>query len=158
MILSEFSNFCDDEVLAVTAGAETFEGKSLDLGAATPGDIGVGEPLYFVVQAATNIRCGANTGTLEIRLVSDDQATIVPADAVEHYVTTIATTTTATNAGDYLAVVQLPREGTAYKEFLGVTCKPVGEDLAASTKINAFLTKDAPKIKAYADGAPALIG
>ncbi len=156
MILSEFSNFCDEEVLAVTAGTETFEGKSLDLGSATPGDIGVGEPLYFVVQAVTNIRSASGTGTLEIRLVTDDQTTIVPADAVDHYMTTIATTTSATNAGDYLAVVQLPLEGTAYKEFLGVTCKPVGQALAASTKINAFLTCAPPKIHAYADGAPAL--
>ena len=160
MILEEFSNFCDDEVLATAAGTETFEGKSLDLGGATPGDIGVGEPLYFVVMASNDIQSATGTCTLVINLVSDDQSTIVPADAKLHLSLFVDVTTTSSNAGDVLLCAQLPQEGEAYKEFLGVTVKPTGQALKTAgsyeNKINAFLTKAPVKVTAYADGAPTL--
>ena len=156
MILEEFSNFCDDETLAVTAGTETQEGKSFDLGKAVPGDIGVGTPLYFVVMAATDIKSATGTCTLVINLVSDDSSTITVAEAKLHATRFVDVTTSSANKGDVLLAVQLPQEGEGYKQFLAVTAKPTGQDLAADCKINAFLTRKPMAIRAYPDGAPTL--
>ena len=62
MIISEFSEFCDNDTLTYTTGFN-FEGSSLDLGSVSPGDIGVGETLYLVAAVTTGITTTSTTRT-----------------------------------------------------------------------------------------------
>ena len=167
-IISEFGVICDAEVLAHTAeSTNNKEGSSIDLTKVAPGDIGSGEPIYFeaVVNADIKLANGASDGTFTIRLVTDDD------ESFDGNSDVLAFAKFVTKAGDALAADRtltkgtklisyaLGQEGVAYKRYLGVltdvgtTALTQGADAG---KIDAYLTRYPNKIKAYADGAPAV--
>ena len=55
------------------------------------------------------------------------------------------------DAGATIAAVALPMEGNAYERYLGILCVTATTTTTAGA-INAFLTKDVSKWKAYPDG------
>ncbi len=156
MILDELLEFADDVSVAAAAGCALI-GDVIDLGA-TSRDVGNGEPLYLVIQTGSEeiITAGA-AGTIQFDLVSDSLATLgagVLADCTTHFSTgTLVTDDAAVNddrlnIGGTIAVVALPY-GT-YERYLGILCTTATTTTTAG-KINAFLTKDVAKWKAYAD-------
>lgn len=155
MILDARNEFCDNVSAALTAGTWTNVGNQIPLGVAR--DIGSGEPLYLVVAVgSTGIKVGALTGTFEVRLASDDSATIHASTSTVHIVSAAVATSTTSDAGvlapgTVLLAVALPMEGSAYEEYIGVQAKATSENTTAGT-INAFLTHDVAKWVPYADG------
>lgn len=155
MILDELNEFAD--AVSVAAVASTFVvGDVIDLGAASR-DVGNGEPLYLVLSTDTEVITGGSAGTIQFDLVSDSLATLgagVLADCTTHFSTGLMVTDDAAlndsrlNAGGVIAVVALP-SGT-YERYLGVLCT-VATTTTTAGKINAFLTKDVARWKAYAD-------
>lgn len=162
-ILSEFGVICDAEVLTTGTGTHVKEGGQIDLGKADPGDIGVGEPLFFVATVNEEIKLAddASDGTFTIRLVTD--AVSGGFDANSSVLKTATFVTKKGNAtsgkvlvkGKTLIAAPLGQEGVEYLRFLGVTCD-VGTTALAGGKIDAYITKAVPKVFAYPDGAPVL--
>jgi len=56
-----------------------------------------------------------------------------------------------TAAGATIAAIALPMEGAVYERYLGILCVTATTTTTAGA-INAFLTKDVSKWKAYPDG------
>lgn len=154
MILEETLEFADAESVAAAAGTALI-GDVIDL-SAIPRDIGNGEPLYLVITTATEIITGGAAGTINFALASDAAAAIATdGSATVHFqtkdfVTDDANTNDAElNAGGVIAVVALPMEGAAYERYLGILCT-IGTTTVTAGAINAFLTHDVAKWKAYA--------
>jgi subtilisin family serine protease len=153
MILDNLLEFADATSVAAAAGTALI-GDVIDLQEAR--DIGNGEPIYLVIQCATSIITGGNAGTIKFQLASDAQAAIATdGSATVHFDTGTFVTdgddANALDAGASIAVVALPMEGTAYERYLGILCVTATTTTTAGA-INAFLTKDVSKWKAYADG------
>lgn len=156
MIMDERLEFADAVSVAAAAGTALI-GDVIDLTVAR--DIGNGEPLYLVITTDTEIITGGVAGTVQFKLVSDAQAAIATdGTASEHYATKAYVTAGAAandaqlNAGGVIACVALPMEGVVYERYLGILCVTATTTTTAG-KINAFLTRDAAKWKAYADAA-----
>ena len=155
MILDELLEFAD--AVSVAAVASTFVvGDVIDLGAQSR-DIGNGEPLFLVIETDTEVITGGVAGTIQFDLVSDALATLgggVLANCTTHFSTGLLVTDDAAandnrlNAGGVIAVVALP-PGT-YERYLGVLCT-VGATTTTAGKVNAFLTHDVARWKAYND-------
>lgn len=153
MILDELLEFADATSVTASAGTALI-GDVIDLQEAR--DIGNGEPIYLVIQCATSIITGGAAGTVKFQLVSDAQAAIATnGSATVHFDTgTFVTDGDDANeldAGATIAAVALPMEGSAYEQYLGILCVTGGTTTTAGA-INAFLTKDVAKWKAYPDG------
>lgn len=156
MILDERLEFADAVSVAAAAGTALI-GDVIDLGAAQR-DIGDGEPLYLVISVDTEIITGGVAGTLTFKLASDAQAAIATdGTASEHFVSRAFVTDDAgansdeLNVGGVPVCVALPLEGVPYERFLGILAVTATTTTTAG-KINAFLTHDVAKYKAYADG------
>ena len=154
MILDERLEFADATSVAASAGTALI-GDVINL--ETARDIGSGEPIYLVIQTATSIITGGAAGTIKFQLASDAQAAIATdGSASVHFDTgTFVTDGDDANeldAGTVIAVVALPMEGRAYEQYLGILCTIATTTVTAGA-INAFLTKDVSKWKAYADAA-----
>lgn len=154
MILDETLEFADATSVAAAAGTALI-GDVIDL--ETARDIGSGEPIYLVIQTTTSIITGGAAGTIKFQLASDAQAAIATdGSASVHFDTgTFVTDGDDANeldAGTVIAVVALPMEGRAYEQYLGILCTIATTTVTAGA-INAFLTKDVSKWKAYADAA-----
>lgn len=154
MIMDELLEFADDVSVAAAAGTALI-GDVIDLGAAAR-DIGSGEPLYLVIQTGSEeIITGGAAGTLEFQLASDSTADLATSATV-HYSTGALVTDDAAvndskfNVGGIIAVVALPMQGAVYERYLGILAVTATTTTTAG-KINAFLTKDVAKWKAYAD-------
>jgi len=152
MILDDRLEFCDATSCAAAAGTALL-GSQIDLGTAR--DIGNGEPLYLVLQCATSIITAGAAGTIKFQLASDASAAVATdGSATVHYDTgTFVTDGDDANdldAGDVIAVVALPMEGNTYERYLGILCV-VGTTEVTAGAINAFLTHDVAKWKAYAN-------
>jgi len=156
MILDERNEFAD--AVSVAAGAGTaLIGDVIDLSVAR--NIGNGEPLYFVITAATEIITAGAAGTIKFQLASDAAAAIATdGTASVHFDTgTFVTDDSAANdsqlnAGGVICAVAIPNEGRVYERYLGVLCT-IGTTTVTAGAINAFLTHDVAKWKAYAEGA-----
>lgn len=150
MILDERTEFCDAVALNTGAAGTYLLGDQIDLGVAR--DIGAGQPLYLVVTVDTGITVAANTGTVSFSLASDDSASIATNGTATVHATSAAwaTSTTAIPAGTVLFAVALPMEGAVYERYLGIL-QTTGTTAINAGKINAFLTHDVAKYKAYAD-------
>lgn len=153
MILDELLEFADATSVAAAAGTALI-GDVIDLQEAR--DIGAGEPIYLVIQCATSIITGGAAGTIKFQVASDAQAAIATdGSATVHYDTgTFVTDGDDANeldAGDTIAVIALPMEGKAYEQYLGILCTIATTTVTAGA-INAFITKDVSKWKAYPDG------
>lgn len=153
MILDSLLEFADATSVAAAAGTALI-GDVIDLQEAR--DIGNGEPIYLVIQCDTSIITGGSAGTVKFQLASDAAAAIATdGSATVHYDTgTIATGASGsglTAAGATIAAIALPMEGNAYERYLGILCVTATTTTTAGA-INAFLTKDVSKWKAYPDG------
>lgn len=152
MILDSLLEFADATSVAASAGTALI-GDVIDLQEAR--DIGNGEPIYLVIQCDTAIITGGAAGTVEFQLASDAAAAIATdGSATVHYDTGTIVTGAAgsglTAAGAAIAAIALPMEGNAYERYLGVLCVTATTTTTAGA-INAFLTKDVSKWKAYPD-------
>lgn len=156
MILDERNEFAD--AVSVAAGAGTaLIGDVIDLGSVSR-DIGMGEPLYLVIQTDTEIITGGAAGTIKFQLASDAQAAIATdGSASIHFDTGTFVTDDAAansaqlNAGGVIACIPLPTEGVVYERYLGILAV-IATTTVTAGKINAFLTKNPARYRAYADG------
>lgn len=155
MILDERTEFADAVSVAAAAGTALI-GDVIDLGAQP--SVGNGEPLYLVITVDTEIITGGVAGTIKFQLASDAAAAIATdGSASIHFDTgTFATGAAGANdnvlnAGSIICAVPLPIEGRVYERYLGILCVTATTTTTAG-KINAFLTHDVAKWRAYADG------
>jgi hypothetical protein len=153
MILDKRTEFADAVALNTGAAGTYLIGSQLDLSEVR--DVGNGKELYFVVTVATGIEVGASTGTVAFKLASDDSASVSTTTSTVHYTsaefaTSTTTDTTTLAAGTVLFAVPLPLEGNAYERYLGIL-QVTGTTAISAGAINAFLTFDVQKWKAYAD-------
>lgn len=154
MILDETLEFADAESVAAAAGTALI-GDVIDL-SAIQRDIGNGEQLWLVITTATEIITGGVAGTISFALASDAAAAIATdGSATVHFQTKDFVTGDALandaelNAGGVIAAVALPMEGVQYERYLGILCT-IGTTTVTAGAINAFLTHDVAKWKAYA--------
>lgn len=157
MILDERTEFADAASVAAAAGTALI-GDVIDLGATTPGDLGVGlGELYLVITTDTSIITGGNAGTISFALASDAQAAIATdGSATTHFSTGSIVTdgddanAAVLDAGGVICAVKLPMQGAVYERYLGILCT-IGTTTVTAGKINAFLTKDVSRWSAYPD-------
>lgn len=146
MILDELNEFADAASLSTAATGRQLVGDQIPLSVAR--DIGAGEPVFLVISVDTAIQ-STGSATVAFELVSDDSASIsTTGGATLHYSTGDIAVGSLT-AG-YQRVVALPQELPAYETFLGLIAN-VGSVALSAGKVNAFLTRNAAKYKAYAD-------
>ena len=153
MILDKLTEFADAQSVVGTAGATINVGSQIDLGSAR--DIGAGQPLYLVINVDTSIITGGVAGTIAFQLASDATAAIATNGTQTIHYTSKAFVTdddalNELDAGETAVIIALPMEGVAYEQFLGVQAV-IGTTDTTAGKINAFLTHDVAKWKAYAD-------
>lgn len=148
MILDERTEFADAVSLNTGAAGTYNIGDIIDLGVAR--DLGGDKALYLVVQVDTGIAVGSGTGTVSFQLVSDGTSTIATdgSQSIHARSATFNTSTTPIAAGTTLMAVQLPMEGIAYERYLAVQ-QVTGTTAISAGKINAFLTTDVSRFKAY---------
>ena len=152
MILDNTLEFADAVSVAASAGTANI-GDVIDLSVAR--DVGNGEPMYLVISVDTEIITGGSAGTIQFLLVSDGTDTIATnGTATTHYASRLfvtddaAANDAALSAGAVPVVVALPMEGQAYERYLAVQAV-VGTTTVTAGKINAFLTHDVARWKAY---------
>lgn len=151
MILDKRTEFADAVAVPTSTGTALI-GNVIDLGSVSS-DIGNGETLYVVLQTDTEIITGGAAGTIKFQLVSDSSATIATdGTASVHFDTgTLVTDDAAANdnrlnAGGLIAAFELPKSD--YERYLGILCTTATTAVTAG-KINAFLTMDVARWKAY---------
>lgn len=156
MILDERLEFADAVSVAAAAGTALI-GDVIDL--QTARDIGNGEPIYLVITCDTEIITGGSAGTLGFQLASDAQAAIATdGTATVHWASQLFVTDDAAvnaaqfNAGGIIAAIAIPMEGPVFERYLGILAVTATTTTTAG-KINAFLTLDVAKWKAYAQGS-----
>lgn len=166
MITDALLTFANGTSVAAAAGTALI-GDVIDLqamgstsaaGVGNARDIGNGEQLYLVITTDTEIITGGSAGTLKFQLASDAQAAIATdGSATVHYDTGTMVTDDAAandskfNAGGVIACIALPMEGNVYERYLGILAVTATTTTTAGA-INAFLTHDPQRYKAYADG------
>lgn len=151
MILDERTEFCDATSLNTGGAGSYLLGDQIDLTLAR--DIGLGEPVWFVVQCTTAFDSANDTATAVFTLASDASASIATnGSATVHLVSPTIAIGTGAVAGSLLFAAPLPVEGNAYERYLGVLQTTAVQAFTAGA-INAFLTHDIAKWKAYADAS-----
>lgn len=146
MIHDERTEFADATALATAGTGRQLVGDVIDLGA-TSQDIGTGEPLYLVIQAAANFTSGG-AATVAFELASDAQAAIATDGSATVRFATSAIPVATLVAGYLVAAVQLPAGN--YERYLGILAN-VGTAALTAGSINAFLTHDISRWVAYPD-------
>jgi uncharacterized protein YaiE (UPF0345 family) len=146
MILDELTEFCDATALNTGGAASYLIGDVIDLGASGL-DIGNGEPIYLVIQVDTSFSTGSSP-TAQFHLCSDAQAAIAVDGSATYHFSTSAIAAATCIAGYVIAAVAVPM-GT-YERYLGIV-QTTAVAAFSSGKVNAFLTKDVARWKAYAD-------
>jgi hypothetical protein len=156
MILDNTLEFADAVSVAAAAGTALI-GDVVDLGA-QPDDIAVGTPMYLVITVDTEVITGGAAGTLTFKLASDAQAAIATDGTATVHVASPAFVTDGTDAnaaelkaGATTFVVALP-SGVTYERYLGILAVTATTTTTAGA-INAFLTTDVARWKAYADAS-----
>lgn len=153
MILDDRLEFADALAINTGAAGTYLLGDIVDLNpAAQPPanqvrDVGRGEPVYFVATVDTSLASATCTFTLQ--LITDDN-TSMSSPAVLWASPAFAQA--AATAGTVLAAVMLPIEGVAYERYLGIQ-QVTGTAAFTAGKINAFLTSDVSRWKAYKDAS-----
>lgn len=149
MILDNFGEFCDATALNTGGAASYLIGDVIDLGG-TSQDVGTGEDIYLVITVDTAVDSAADNTVQQFHLASDAQAAIaVDGSATYHFSTAALAQTAIDAAGDVIATVRLPSGN--YERYLGIL-HTTSVAAATAGKVNAFLTKDISKWKAYPDG------
>ena len=151
MILDERTEFADALALNTGGAATYLLGDVIDLWANTPAtgqnrDIGLDEELFFVATVDTTATSGG-AATLTLQLITDDNSAMA-SPAVIFTTNAIAVATLV--AGYRICAVALPIEGITYERYLGIQ-QITGTAAFTAGKINAFLTKDVAKWRAYQD-------
>lgn len=151
MILDERLEFVDAVALNTGAPATFLLGDVVDLWANLPAtgqnrDIGLGEELFFVATVDTTATSGG-AATLVLNLITDDNSAMA-SPAIVYSTAAIPVATLV--AGYRICAVALPIEGVAYERYLGIS-QTTGTAAFTAGKINAFLTKDVAKWRAYQD-------
>lgn len=142
MILDERTEFCDATALNTGAAGNYLIGDVVDLGVAR--DLGGDMATYLVITVDTAATSGGSA-TGQFNLVTDDNASLTsPTTLVSSKAWTVATMT----AGTVLMAIQLPLEGTAYERYIGIQ-QVTGTAAFTAGKVNAFLTEDVARWKAY---------
>lgn len=154
MIMDERLEFGDALALNTGAAGTYFIGDIIDLRAGgigpTTTDIGNGEPLYFVVQVATTCTSGGSA-TLQIVLASDSTTTITTnGTETRHWISPFAVPVASLVAGFVVAVVEIPPFPSLYERYLGIL-QITGTAAFTAGAIDAFLTRDVARWRAYAD-------
>lgn len=144
MILDERGEFADAVSLNTGAAGTYNIGDIIDLGVAR--DLGGDMALYLVVTVDTTATSGG-AATGQFQLVSDGTDTISTTTQSVHAVSRAYPVASMT-AGTVLFAVQLPMEGTAYERYLAVQ-QITGTAAFTAGKVNAFLTTDVARWKAY---------
>ena len=147
MILDERNEFADATALDTAGTGRALVGDVIDLGAAD--QLGSGEQLYLVIQVDTAVTSGGSA-TVSFELASDAQAAIATDGTATVHFATAAIAKATLVAGYTVAVVKLPIVPAA-ERYLGIL-QNVGTAALTAGKINAFLTTDVAKWKAYPDG------
>ena len=145
MILDKRNEFCDATALNTGAAGTYLLADQIDLGTAR--DIGNGQPVYLVITVDTLPTSAAGTATAQFSLASDATAAISTSTSTVHLLTK-AFAISEMAAGQVLAAIALPMEGVAYEQFLGIL-QTTGTQAFTGGKVNAFLTNDVAKWKAY---------
>lgn len=146
MILDELTEFCDATALNTGAAGGYMIGAAVDLGVAQ--DLGAGQPAYLVITIDTlPTSGGAATASFELR--SDSTAVIDPTTGTLHLATP-AFTIAQMAAGNIVYMGALPMEGNVYERFIGIIQRTAVAAFTAG-KVNAFITMNQSKWKAYAD-------
>ncbi len=148
MILDERGEFCDATALNTGAAGSYLIGDVIDLTVAR--DIGQGEEVWFVVQVTTAVT-SAGAATVVFSLASDAQAAIATDGSASVHFASAAIGKATLVAGYQAVATRIPAEGTAYERYLGVLQTTAVAALTAGA-VNAFLTHDYAKFKAYANG------
>lgn len=149
MIFDELTEFADATALGTSGTGLALVGDVIDLGAASR-DIGVGKPLYVVIQVDTAVG-SSSTASVAFVLASDAQAAIATDGSATVHVQTASITKGSLVAG-YTFIVPLPQGQPAYERYLGIL-QDVSTTALNAGKINAFLTSDPTNWKAYAEGS-----
>lgn len=154
MIMDERLEFGDALALNTGAAGTYFIGDVIDLRAGGVGpvttDIGNGEPIYFVAQVAVAATSGGSA-TLQLVVASDAQATITTnGTETRHWISPAAIPVASLVAGFVIAVVELPPFPSLYERFLGIL-QITGTAAFTAGSIDAFLTRDVARWRAYAD-------
>jgi len=153
MIFDSRNEFADATSVAAGAGTALI-GNVIDLGTDGVNDV---DSVYLVISTATEVITGGSAGTIQFFLVSDSLATLgagVVADCTQHYASAIlitddsAANSTALNAGEYIARVELPKG--QYERYLGILAT-IGTTTVTAGAINAYLTNDPVTQKSFAD-------
>jgi hypothetical protein len=145
MILDELLEFCDATSLNTGGAASYLIGDVIDLGA-TARNIGVGKPLYLVIQVDTAATSGGSA-TGQFHLCSDAQAAIAVDGSASYHYSTPAIAVATLIAGYQIAVVALS-EGIMYERYLGILQTTAVAAFTAG-KVNAFLTPNAKNWRSY---------
>jgi hypothetical protein len=152
MLMDERNEFADALALNTGAAGSYLIGDVIDLDPATTApnttvDL-AGSELFLVIQVDTLPTSGTSAATAAFSLASDAQAAIaVDGSQTEHF-RTRAYTIAQMAAGTILACVKLPHGN--YERYMGVVQTTAAEAFTGG-KVNAFLTADPAKFKAYAD-------
>lgn len=156
MILDERLEFADAVSVAAAAGTALI-GDVIDLEVAR--DIGNGRSMWFVITTDTEIITGGSAGTIKFQLASDAQAAIATDGTATVHIDTgtfvtddAAANDAQMNAGGLICCIAVPLEGKVYERYLGVLAV-IATTTVTAGKINAFLTLDPGKWKAYADAS-----
>lgn len=144
MILDELLEFCDATALNTGAAGSYLIGDVIDLGPEGR-DIGNGADLYLVITVDTTATSGG-AATAAFSLCSDAQAAIAVDGSQTVHFSTGAQALATLAAGQMVAAVKLPL-GT-YERYLGIV-QTTGTAAFTAGKVNAFLTQDVAKWKAY---------
>lgn len=151
MILDERLEFADAVSVVGSAGTALI-GDVIDTQEST-GDMSTSENLYLVVRVSAAIVTAAAAGTFQITLASSNLVAI-PTNGtatVSFAGRTFATGAGAAGiaAGTLLAVIKIPMIN--HLRYMGVLAT-IGTTAVSAGSIDAFLTTDVARWKAYADG------
>jgi len=146
MLIDTLTEFCDGTALNTGVPGTYNIGNLIDT--TNVRDIGMETDIYLVISVQTTATSGG-AATAQFRLVSDATATISTTTATVHATTAVFAVANM-GAGTSLFVMQLPREGNLYEQFVGLQQLTAGAAFTGG-KIDAFLTAEPSTWKAYAN-------
>jgi hypothetical protein len=149
MIMDKLTEFANAVALN-TGGAATYNVGDIVDTSAIQRDLGMGQPIWLVVQVTTAVDSAADNTTQQFRLVSDATTTIATdGSASQHLVSPVFAQ--ATLVAGFTWAVALPIEGVAYERYLAVQ-HTTAVAAATAGAIRAFLSLEPPSTrKTYND-------
>ena len=149
MIMDELTEFADATALSTAGTGLAVVGTSIDLGI-TDADPAIAEQLWLVLQITTAVASGGSA-TVSFQVCSDAQA-VLAADASETMHIATAAFPKATLVAGFEILIPLPSGmGVNYERYLGLQ-QNVGTAALTAGAVNAFLTRDPRRWKAFAEG------